>query len=156
MRVDVASIWLEDKNIFQGGKKMLKKLLQIGLVCAVGGVLVTAGCESDAGNTGLIGTAVGAGVGALAGGNTEATLIGAAVGGGAGYAIGNESDKKKTREEINAVRAEQDVVTVWLTNTNGSQVAVKLRKDGPGYIGPRGERYPSLPTEEQLRPVYGF
>lgn len=114
------------------------------------------GCGSDAGNTALIGTAVGAGVGALAGGNAEGALIGGAVGGGAGYMIGNESDKKKTQQQINAVRAEQDVVTIWITNTNGSQNSVRLRKDGPGYIGPRGERYPSLPTEDQLRPLYGF
>jgi hypothetical protein len=33
---------------------------------------------------------------------------------------------------------------------------VRLVKDGPAYIGPRGERYPSRPTEEQLRQVYGF
>jgi len=120
------------------------------------GIAFVAGCETDAQNTALIGSAVGAGVGALAGGDTEATLIGAAVGGGTGYIIGNESDKKKTRSEIAAVRAEQDIVTVWITNSNGSQIPVKLRKDGPGYIGPRGERYPTLPTEEQLRPVYGF
>lgn len=129
--------------------------LGLGLVVFCG-IALTAGCDSDAGNTALLGTAVGAGVGALAGGNTEGALIGGAIGGGAGYMIGNESDKKKTQSEIASVRAEQDVVTIWITNSNGSQVAVKLRKDGPGYIGPRGERYPSLPTAEQLKPVYGF
>ncbi|HPD48057.1 MAG TPA: glycine zipper domain-containing protein [Anaerohalosphaeraceae bacterium] len=120
------------------------------------GVAMVAGCGSDAGNTALIGTAVGAGVGALAGGDTEATLIGGAIGGGAGYMIGNESDKKKTQQEIAAVRAEQDVITVWVTNSNGSQIPVRLRKDGPGYVGPKGERYPSLPTEDQLREMYGM
>ena len=129
--------------------------LGLGLVVACG-IALTAGCESDAGNTALLGTAIGAGVGALAGGDTEGALIGGAIGGGAGYMIGNESDKKKTSSEIAAVRAEQDVVTIWITNSNGSQVPVKLRKDGPGYIGPRGERYPTLPTEAQLKPVYGF
>lgn len=129
--------------------------LGLGLVVACG-IALTAGCENDAGNTALLGTAIGAGVGALAGGDIEGALIGGAIGGGAGYMIGNESDKKKTRREIDAVRAEQDVVTVWITNSNGSQQAVRLRKDGPGYIGPRGERYPTLPTEEQLKPVYGF
>ncbi len=135
----------------------MRQFVTLGLAVVVAcGIAVTAGCGSDAGNTALIGTAIGAGVGALAGGSTEATLIGGAIGGGAGYMIGNESDKKKTRQEIDAVRAEQDVVTIWITNSNGSQKAVRLRKDGPGYIGPRGERYPSLPTEEQLKPVYGF
>jgi hypothetical protein len=70
--------------------------------------------------------------------------------------LGNEGDKKKTQAEMDTIRAERDVVTVWITNSNGSQTAVKLRKDGPGYIGPRGERYPSMPSEEQLKQLYGM
>jgi len=135
----------------------MKRIMVLALALMVGLTMTfVVGCESDAGNTALIGTAVGAGVGALAGGDVEGALIGGAVGGGAGYIIGNESDKKKTDKEIASVRAEQDVETVWITNTNGSQTSVRLRKDGPGYIGPRGERYPSLPTQDQLRPLYGF
>ncbi len=136
---------------------MLKTVITVVLAVAVCvGILGTSGCESDAGNTALIGTALGAGVGAIAGRSTESTLIGAGVGAGAGYMIGNESDKKKTQQEINAVRAEQNVETVWITNSNGSKVPVKLRKDGPNYIGPRGEVYQRMPTEEELRMVYGF
>ncbi|MCD6392720.1 MAG: hypothetical protein J7M40_04350 [Planctomycetes bacterium] len=135
----------------------MRQFVTLGLAVVVAcGIALTTGCESDAGNTALLGTAIGAGVGALAGGNTEGALIGGAVGGGAGYMIGNESDKKKTQSEIASVRAEQNNVTVWITNSNGSQVPVRLRRDGPGYIGPRGERYPTLPTEAQLKPVYGF
>lgn len=120
------------------------------------GVVFLAGCETDAQNTALLGTAIGAGVGALAGGDTEGALVGAAVGGGVGYVAGNESDKAKTRAEIETVRAEQNIETIWITNSNGSKVPVRLRKEGPSYIGPRGEHYSSLPTEEQLRSVYGF
>ncbi len=135
----------------------MRQFVTLGLAVVVAcGIALTAGCESDAGNTALLGTAIGAGVGALAGGGTEGALIGGAVGGGAGYMIGNESDKTKTRSEIASVRAERNVETVWITNSNGSQQAVRLRRDGPGYIGPRGERYPTLPTEAQLKPVYGF
>lgn len=132
------------------------------LVAVAGGTVVMSGCESDAGNTALIGTVIGAGIGALAGGDTEGALIGGAIGGGVGYMIGNESDKKKTEAKTDAkiaeVRASQNVETIWITNSNGSQVAVKIRKEanGPGYFGPRGERYSSRPTEEQLKPVYGF
>jgi hypothetical protein len=133
----------------------MKRVAVMTLALVVGLTLLTAGCGSDAGNTALVGTAAGAGIGALAGGGKGA-LIGGAVGGGTGYVIGNESDKKKTQQEIASVRAEQDTVTIWITNSNGSQNSVRLRKDGPGYIGPRGERYPSLPTEDQLRSVYGF
>ncbi len=134
----------------------MRQFVTLGLAVVVAcGIVLTAGCESDAGNTALLGTAIGAGVGALAGGDTEGALIGAAIGGGAGYMIGGESDKKKTRQEIAAVRAQQNVVTVWITNSNGSQQAVRLRRDGPGYIGPRGERYATLPTEAQLKQMYG-
>jgi hypothetical protein len=136
---------------------MAKGLIKISMVVIVGlGLALVVGCESDAQTGALIGSGIGAGVGALAGGDTEATLIGAAVGGGAGYMLGNEGDKKKTQQEMANIRAEQDVVTVWVTNSNGSQIPVKLRRQGPGYIGPAGEYYSKLPTGEQLRPVYGF
>jgi hypothetical protein len=51
-----------------------------------------------------------------------------------------------------------ETIMVWITNFNGSKSAVTLTKDmyGPGYIGPRGEYYTTMPTEEQLRPVYGL
>ncbi len=115
-----------------------------------------AGCESEAQTGALLGSAIGAGVGALAGGDTEATLIGAAVGGGAGYMLGGEGDKKKAAADRDQIRDEMNIVTVWVTNSNGSKIPVKLRKSGPNYVGPRGETYNSLPTQDQLRPIYGF
>ena len=127
----------------------------VAVAACVGAVFVI-GCESDAQTGTLIGSLAGAGIGQLAGGDTKSTLIGAGVGGGAGYALGNEQDKKKNKAEIDSLRAEQNVVTVWITNSNGSQTPVRLRKDGPGYIGPRGERYPSIPTQEQLKQLYGM
>ena len=136
---------------------MMKKYVAISLVALVAVAMAfTTGCESDAQTGALIGTAAGAGIGQLAGKSTESTLIGAAVGGGAGYMLGNEGDKKKTKEEIASIRAEQDTVTVWITNSNGSTIPVKLRKSGPGYIGPRGEHYAQMPTSEDLAKVYGF
>lgn len=47
-------------------------------------------------------------------------------------------------------------ITVWITNSNGSLTSVSLRKSGPGFMGPRDEWYPNMPTKEQLRMVYGF
>lgn len=136
---------------------MVGHIGKLGLIIAVILVpVVISGCETDAQNTALLGAAVGAGVGALAGGDTEGTLTGAAIGGGAGYIIGNESDKQKTRQQIESVRAEQNVVTVWVTNTNGSKIPVRLTRSGPNYVGPRGEIYNGMPTEDQLKMVYGF
>jgi hypothetical protein len=136
---------------------MIKSLMTILMVVAVSlGLTLVAGCESDAQTGALLGTAAGAGVGALAGGSTEGTLIGAAVGGGVGYILGNEQDKKKTRTEMDSLRHEMSTVMVKVTNSNGSVIQVPLRKQGVGYVGPRGEYYDKLPTEDQLRPVYGF
>jgi len=130
-------------------------------ICLMSGILLsTTGCESDAGNTGLLGAALGVGVGALTGGDSGDLLTGALIGGGAGYIVGNESDKAKARQATNAelarMRAENNSVDVWITNSNGSKKPVRLHKSGPNYIGPRGEYYPSMPTNEDLRMVYGF
>jgi len=136
---------------------MIKSLMTILMVAAVSlGLAFVAGCESDAQTGALMGTAAGAGVGALAGGSTEGTLVGAAVGGGVGYILGNEQDKKKTRAEMDSLRQEMSTVMVKVINSNGSVIQVPLRKQGVGYVGPRGEYYGKLPTEDQLRPVYGF
>ena len=47
-------------------------------------------------------------------------------------------------------------VIVDIHNDNGSITPVKIKKKGDSYIGPKGERYDELPTEEQLKPVYGL
>lgn len=50
----------------------------------------------------------------------------------------------------------QDDITVWINNRNGSKTPVILKIDGGRYIGPKGEYYWNMPTEEQLRPLYGL
>ena len=47
-------------------------------------------------------------------------------------------------------------VTVWITNSNGSQQPLVLTKTGRGYRGPRGEYYTIFPSNRQLRRAYGF
>ena len=133
--------------------KLTTILMAVG-ICAV--LLLSVGHKNDAQTGAGIGTLARAGIGQLAGGSTEATLIGAAVGGGAGYLISNEQDKKKAKAEMEDLQAEMEVVTVDVANSNGSVIPVKLRKQGVGYVGPRGEYYDTLPTSEQLRPIYGF
>jgi hypothetical protein len=46
-------------------------------------------------------------------------------------------------------------VNVYLGNSDGTETAVVLTKDGSGYIGPKGERYPEMPGEAELRVLYG-
>lgn len=137
---------------------MVKGFMTILMVVVVSlGLALVTGCESDAQTGAAIGSLAGAGIGQLAGGDTESTLIGAAVGGGAGYMIGSEQDKKKAAAEREQLRQEMNTVTINITNSNGSITPVRLRKQGVVYIGPRGETYPTLPTEEQLKQAgYGF
>ena len=47
-------------------------------------------------------------------------------------------------------------VVIEIHNSNGSISPVKLEKEGSVYIGPKGERYEEMPTEEQLKPIYGL
>jgi hypothetical protein len=138
----------------------MSKCFLLSLVLSSAILLLLPGCQTDAQNTSLLGTGVGVGVAAISGGQGSDLLVGAAIGGGAGYIMGNESDKKKTQartdQQIADLRSEQSMVSVWITNSNGSQIEVKLRRSGPNYIGPRGEVYSTMPTEDQLRQVYGF
>ncbi len=136
---------------------MAKSLVTTLIVMAVSfGSLFVAGCESDAQVGSAIGALAGAGIGQLAGGDAESTLVGAAVGGATGYMLGNESDRRKAQVERAYLRREMNTVMVKVTNSNGSIVQVPLRKQGVGYVGTRGEYYGTLPTEDQLRPIYGF
>ncbi|MDD5459605.1 MAG: hypothetical protein PHF37_09470 [Phycisphaerae bacterium] len=48
---------------------------------------------------------------------------------------------------------EDRTVTVWITNDNGTQTVVMLTKSGEGFIGPAGEYYATMPTEEQLKVI---
>ena len=136
---------------------MAKCLITILVIAVVSlGLTFITGCESGAQTGAALGTLAGAGIGQIAGGNTESTLIGAALGGGAGYILGNEGDKKKAQAEMDYLHHKANTVTVNMTNSNGSISRVELRKHGVGYIGPRSEYYASLPTSEDLRPIYGF
>ena len=92
----------------------------------------------------------------MAGRSAESTLIGGAVGGGAGYIVGNEADKKQQRTEMQGMQEQMNSALVNIHNSNGSVSVVKLNRSGVGYVGPRGEYYDHLPTEAELRPVYGF
>jgi len=54
------------------------------------------------------------------------------------------------------VVVQETTITVWVTNSNGSRTSVQLTRNGPWYVGPRGEYYAEMPTNEQLRVAYGF
>ncbi|MCX5638770.1 MAG: glycine zipper domain-containing protein [Planctomycetota bacterium] len=140
---------------------MARSFVTILTIVAVSLISVlTGGCESSAQTGAALGGLTGAGIGAIVGHQsgraTEGALIGGAVGTGAGYLLGNEQDKKEAQAEMSSLREEANYATVNITNSNGSICQVMLRKQGVGYVGTRGEFYNQLPTEDQLRPVYGF
>ena len=79
---------------------------------------------------------------------------GALVGGVAGRMWGRQSDMQN---QVNYLQQQQFMTTVWITNSNGSKTPVMLRQtEGGQYIGPRGEYYEKMPTEAQLKQVYGM
>jgi hypothetical protein len=60
---------------------------------------------------------------------------------------------KSNVSQANTTKSES--VVVWINNGNGSRTPITLQKEGTNYIGPAGEKYVSLPTEEQLKALYG-
>lgn len=112
--------------------KMKGKMFISAMVVLMAGILVFGGCESDAQTGALLGSLAGAGIGQLAGGDTESTLIGAGVGGVTGYIIGSEKDKQQARAEVGKLRQEMSVVPVNIRNSNNSISQVLMKKDGIG------------------------
>ena len=125
------------------------------------------GGPSSAAKTGGLGALAGAGLGAIIGhqsGHTaEGAAIGAATGGVGGYVLGNEKDKAQTQADLQAAQAQANqasiqanTVIINVHNSNGSITPITLTRQGNLYVGPKGEQYTALPTEEQLKTVYGF
>jgi uncharacterized protein YcfJ len=138
-------------------KRSLGAVLTVVLCAAL---LVMSGCETQAQNKALIGTAIGAGAGQLIGGDTKATVIGAGIGAGAGYLWGKSQDNKAKEESAvtstNTASANSTTMTMWVNNSNGTRTEIKLTRNPDGsYTGPGGKTYPTLPTEEQLKQDYG-
>lgn len=105
------------------------------------GALALAGCQNDA----QTGTAIGAGIGAIAGqaigGDTEGTLIGTAVGAGAGYIIGNERDKAQARRERE--RARDDGYAVRSPREPAAQPEAPTSQERTAQESPAQERSPA-------------
>jgi hypothetical protein len=130
------------------------------------------GCATEQPHSGMAtGAGVGAGAGALAGvlagskikgvSKAEGAVAGAVIGGLLGGVMGNQSDAMKQQNasvnrRLDAVNQDMNTTVVNITNTNGSITPVYLHRSGNQWVGPRGEVYNNLPTQEQLRPVYGF
>ena len=95
------------------------------------------------------------------GSKTEVRLTRASDGGYIGprgeyYSYMPTEDQLRTLYGIKTVQTKPANFTVWITNDNGSQTPVTLTPSGNGFVGPSNEYYSTMPTEEQLRALYGL
>ncbi len=141
----------------QSIKYVVSLILLAGLVgCATPSQMGTAQTQGVVGGAlagGILGAIIGNNVGD---GNNQAlgAAIGAALGGAAGNQYGKNQDYNNQR--LSALETQMSTQEVIIHNDNGSINRVRLIKTASGYIGPRGEEYTVLPTEEQLKPYYGL
>ena len=134
-------------------KTVRGSIVGVGLLS---GVLIAAGCATKGQTGALLGGAAGAGLGQAFGGDTGSTVAGGALGAGVGYIAGNEMDKADAAAERRMLSEQANTMTVNVRNSNGSTTPVRLRRVGDRWMGPNGEYYDSIPTQEQLRGLYGF
>jgi len=98
----------------------------------------------------------GAIVGGIVGHQSDEGAEGAAVGAaifGVGALLGEIDDLNREAERKDD--DDEEEVVFQIRNDNGSETPVVFKKKGSTYVGPEGEHYNQLPTEEQLRPIYG-
>lgn len=148
--------------------KKLFSALFVGVLVIIP-MLVGTGCATNptyqqnesAFNQAAIGAALGAIAGGIIGnnshgafGNREGMVAGAAIGGLLGGTMGHQKDQ--TRQQMGALNEMASTVIINVSNSNGSVTPVTIRRAGNQYIGPRGEYYNALPTEQQLKVAYGF
>jgi len=117
-------------------------------------------CKNDLKLTPIYAAAIGGGIiGGIVGHQSDETKEGVAVGAvllGVGQLL-SQIDKMTHEEKEHEDDDEcYEPVVIEIHNSNGSITPVKLKKDGSVYVGPKGERYEELPTEEQLKPIYGL
>ncbi|MHC4435270.1 MAG: hypothetical protein ACYTBS_25835 [Planctomycetota bacterium] len=140
--------------------KAVSVVLTVVLVAAISGC-----CEEHRSDQGkpirlspIYGSAIsGAIIGGVIGYQSEEPGEGAALGAvifGVGALLG-ELDRLNEDDEDDNECDREDEVVIQIRNSNGSEQPVVLTRRAGTYFGPKGEHYDRLPTEEQLKPVYG-
>lgn len=153
---------------------------QIFLVLTLITYLFCAGCGEGMKYKPVYNAAIFGGiVGAIVGHQSDKTGQGIAIGAGIG-ALGEflnqldeHPDPPKPRPQQTQAKAQpsqtktaparpsasrniRETFIVQIHNDNGSVTPVEIRKEGSKYIGPTGEQYDKMPTEEDLKPFYGL
>jgi len=141
-------------------RKAVSVVLTVMLLAAFGGC-----CEEHRSDHGkpirlspIYSSAIfGAIIGGIVGYQSEEPGEGAAVG-AALFGVGallSEIDRANEDEDECHQEQEEDEVVIQIRNNNGSETAVVLKRRSGTYFGPEGEHYDRLPTEKQLKPIYG-
>jgi hypothetical protein len=117
-------------------------------------------CENGLKITPIYAAAIGGGIiGGIVGHQSDETKEGVAVGAvlfSVGQLLSQIDDMAHEEKEHEEENECAKPVVIEIHNSNGSITPVKLKRDGSVYVGPKGERYEELPTEEQLKPIYGL
>ena len=150
---------LKGKQMKTTLRKAVSVVLTVVLLAALSGC-----CEEHRSDHGkpmrlspIYGSAVlGAIIGGIVGYQSEEPGEGAAVGAAifGVWALLSEIDRLNEDEDDDECDKEDEVV-IQIRNANGSETPVVLKRSSGTYFGPEGEHYDRLPTEEQLRPIYG-
>jgi hypothetical protein len=142
---------LKMKKLFMG---MLSALLFVG--CSTSNTIgrqQQMGIGSGAVLGGVLGGVLGNNMG-----DGKNEVLGAAIGAALGAFTGSQYGARQDNvdQRIDAASMAANTTTVNIANTNGSYTPVTLRRAGGAWMGPRGEIYNSVPTDAQLKSVYGF
>jgi hypothetical protein len=70
--------------------------------------------------------------------------------------IENKNDIPSPNKSIRGISQNEDCVYVWITVSTGGKYPVKIIKVDDYFVGPRGEYYGGVPTQEMLYKLYGF
>ena len=133
------------------------------IIALVVSLLALGGCGEGMKASSIYGASLtGAVVGGIIGYQSHEEGEGAAIG-AALFGIGELLDQlDKISDEDDECDDDDDhdgrteIYVIQVHNSNGSITPIEIEKKGNTFIGPKGEHYESLPTEEQLKPVYGF
>ena len=132
------------------------------IVTLIASLMFLSGCgegmrASDIYGASLCGALVGVIIGHQSDEDGEGAALGAAV-----FGVGellsqlDNLDKKEKEHRDEGDDGRTEIYIIQVHNSNGSITPIEIEKKGNTFIGPKGEHYDQLPTEEQLKPVYGF
>jgi hypothetical protein len=126
------------------------------LIAIVVAIFLCYGCAAKEKSKALFQASISAATGQSGFNDIETTLSERDIRAVAEYVFRSDEQINRT-ENMQPPPAGGSKVTVWITNSSGSQIKITLTSNPDGsYTGPKGERYPTMPTRTKLKQSYGF